>query len=263
MKTFFILFITFLSYTSTAQYHLKFNIEGLKDTTIFLARYLGDRLYYADTTESINGKVEFKKDNYKGGVYALICPGPNYFEFIMADKHIEMETSINSFIPSMKVKKSDENKLFYDYIQFINNKKKQAEAFKAAGNNDDLGKLDKEVKEYQKKLVTKNSTKLTAKILNMSIDPVIPDAFQKNDTLKYRFYLEHFWDNIDLNDERIVHSPVFHNKLNYFFKKLLVQHPDTICTYAHKEVDQIKEGTDLSKYTVHFITYNYETSKII
>ncbi len=58
MKTFFILFITFLSYTSTAQYHLKFNIEGLKDTTIFLARYLGDRLYYADTTESINGKVE-------------------------------------------------------------------------------------------------------------------------------------------------------------------------------------------------------------
>ena len=61
MKIFFILLISLISYSSTAQYHLKFNIDGLKDTTIFLARYLGDRLYYADTTESINGKVEFKK----------------------------------------------------------------------------------------------------------------------------------------------------------------------------------------------------------
>jgi len=157
MKIFLICFISLLSFNSTAQYHLKFNIHGLKDTTIFLARYLGDRLYYADTTESVNGKVEFKKDNYKGGVYALICPGPNYFEFIMSDKQIEMETSINSFIPSMKVKKSDENKLFYDYIQFINIKKKEAEKFKDSGENDELAKLDKQVKDYQKKIVTENS----------------------------------------------------------------------------------------------------------
>ena len=192
MKIFFILLISLISYSSTAQYHLKFNIDGLKDTTIFLARYLGDRLYYADTTESINGKVEFKKDNYKGGVYALICPGPNYFEFIMSDQQIEMETSINSFIPDMKVKKSEENKVFYNYIQFINEKKNQAEVFKAAGNNDELAKLDKEVKDFQKKIVIENGSKLIGKILNMSIDPVIPEAFQKNDTLKYQFYLEHF-----------------------------------------------------------------------
>ena len=263
MKIFFILLISLISYSSTAQYHLKFNIDGLKDTTIFLARYLGDRLYYADTTESINGKVEFKKENYKGGVYALICPVPNYFEFIMSDQQIEMETSINSFIPDMKVKKSEENKVFYNYIQFINEKKNQAEVFKAAGNNDELAKLDKEVKDFQKKIVIENGSKLIGKIINMSIDPVIPEAFQKNDTLKYQFYLEHFWDNIDLSDERIVHSPIFHNKLNYFFKKLLIQHPDSICRHAHKVINQMKEGTDLFKYTVHFITYNYETSKIM
>ncbi len=262
MRYFLILFTVFL-FTSSFSQQLKFKINGLNDTTIFLGRYLGDRLYYADTSYSKNGVVQFKKDNYKAGVYALICPGPKYFEFIMADKEVEMETSIEAFIPAMKVKKSIENKLFYDYIQFINRKKNEAEAYKKAGDNNKLSAVDKEVKAYQKKIVTENKDRLIGKILNMSIDPVIPKEISTNDTLKYKFFLNHFWDNIDLSDSRIVHSPVYHNKLNYFFKKLLIQHPDTICSYAHKIVNQIKEGTDLFKYTVHFITYNFETSKIM
>ena len=262
MRLILFLFFTISSFLSFAQ-QLKFKIDGLNDTTVFLGRYLGDRLYYADTSFSENGIVQFKKDNYKPGVYALICPGPSYFEFIMADKEVEMETTIGSFIPNMKVKKSIENKLFYGYIQFINQKKKQAESFKKTGEKDKLEAIDNEVKAYQRKIVSENKDKLIGKILNMSIDPVIPDEIIENDTLKYKFYLNHFWDNIDLGDARIVHSPVYHNKLNYFFKKLLIQHPDTICRYAHKILSKIEEGTDLFKYTVHFITYNFETSKIM
>ena len=152
MRYFLILFTVFL-FTSSFTQQLKFKINGLNDTTIFLGRYLGDRLYYADTSYSKNGVVQFKKDNYKAGVYALICPGPKYFEFIMADKEVEMETSIEAFIPAMKVKKSIENKLFYDYIQFINKKKNEAEAYKKAGDNNKLSAVDKEVKAYQKKIV--------------------------------------------------------------------------------------------------------------
>ena len=251
-----------LSFQLKAQ-QLKFKINGLNDTTIFLARYLGDRLYYADTSYSKNGIIEFNKKDYKGGVYALICPGPKYFEFIMADEQIEMETSINSFIASMKVKKSIENKIFYDYIQFINKKKKEAEILKKEKGNDALTAIDKEVKSYQKKIVTENKDRLIGKILNMSIDPVIPEELQSNDTLKYQFYVTHFWDNIDLTDPRLVHSPVYHNKLNYFFKKLLIQHPDTICKHAQNVINQLNKESDIFKYTVHFITYNFETSKIM
>ena len=191
MRLILFLFFTFSSFLSFAQ-QLKFKIDGLNDTTVFLGRYLGDRLYYADTSFSENGIVQFKKDNYKPGVYALICPGPYYFEFIMADKEVEMETTIGSFIPNMKVKKSIENKLFYGYIQFINQKKKQAESFKKTGEKDKLAAIDNEVKAYQRKIVSENKDKLIGKILNMSIDPVIPDEIIENDTLKYKFYLNHY-----------------------------------------------------------------------
>ncbi len=272
----FLLLITF-GLNSYAQYNLKFKIDGLSDTTVYLARYLGNRLYYADTTESKNGVAIFSKDNYDGGVYAVICPGPKYFEFIMADKEVEIETSLDNFIKNMNIVKSKENKIFYDYINYINKKKPEAKLVseakaklnpkkdkkKVAELEEKLASIDKEVKSYQKKLVAENKDLLIGRILNMSIDPEIPADIQQNDTLRYKYYKKHYWDNIMLADERLVHSPVFHNKLEFYFQKMLLQQPDTICTNAHNIIGQIKEGSEMFKYVVHYVTYNYETSNIM
>lgn len=261
MKKLILLFTLFSCIGATAQYNLKFKIEGLKDTTVFLARYLGDKLYYADTANSKNGSVTFNKDHYDGGVYAVICPGPKYFEVILAEKSIEIETNMDDFISNMKVKKSEENKVFYDYIKFIGDKKKESQAFK--DDKEKMQALDNEVKNYQKNLVANHSSMLTGKLINMSIDPEIPDEIKDNDTLRYEYYKTHYWDNIDLKDKRLVHSPVFKNKVEFYFKKLLLQQPDTLCEHAHKVIDQIEEGSEMFKYVVHYITYNYETSKIM
>ena len=202
MKKLLLLSILFLTVGASAQYNLKFKVNGLKDTTIFLARYLGDKLYYADTAESKNGLVEFN-NQFDEGVYTLICPGPKWFEIILADKEIEMETSTSNFITNMKVKKSVNNKIFYDYIKFINQKKNEAK-----DKNEDkelMGRLDKEVKAYKKKLVGENKDLLVGKLINMSIDPIIPENIIKNDTLRYKYYKAHYWDNIDLADKRLLH----------------------------------------------------------
>jgi len=277
MKNLLLLIIISIGININAQYKLKFKIEGLGDTTVYLAKYLGNRLYYADTTESKNGVAIFEKDHYDGGVYAVICPGPKYFEFIMADKEVEIHTSLSDFIKNMKVVKSKENKIFYDYIGFINLKKPEAKKLhdeqarldpkkdkKKLKELEEKGKaLDNEVKNYQKKLVAENKDLLIGRILNMSIDPEIPVEIKENDTLRYKYYKQHYWDNIMLSDDRLVRSPVFHNKLEFFFQKMLLQHPDTICDNAHRLISQIKEGTDMFKYVVHYVTYNYETSKIM
>jgi len=277
MKKLIFLLLIGIGINISAQYNLKFKIKGLSDTTVYLARYLGNRLYYADTTQAKNGVATFKKDHYEGGVYAVICPGPKYFEFIMADKTVEIETSMSDFISNMKVIKSKENKIFYDYIGFINIKKPLAQKIgeekakldpkkdkkKIAELDTKSLALDTEVKSYQKKLATENKDLLIGRILNMSIDPKIPEEFKANDTLRYKYYKQHFWDNIMLEDERLVHSPVFHNKLEFYFQKILLQQPDTICENAHNIIEKIKEGTDMFKYVVHYITYNYETSKIM
>ena len=61
-KTLIILFI-FLAPNLFGQQNLNFKISGLKDTTVFLARYFGEKLYYADTAYSKNETVIFDKKN--------------------------------------------------------------------------------------------------------------------------------------------------------------------------------------------------------
>jgi len=262
------------AFTTQAQYKLEFNIKNLPDTSVQLLRYLGDKFYYVDTTESKNGKAVFEKDYYEGGVYAFYT-GKGYFEFIMSDKNVVIETTNGNFIPDMKIKKSDENKVFYAYINFINEKRMAGEGLRAEIEklDEDLDKnkieilreklqgYDKEVKAYQQNLVKEHDGKLIAKILKMSIDIKIPEEL--NDTLKGAYLRDHYWENVDITDKRLARTPVFKQKLETYFKTMMHQIPDTILEHAYKMVDQIEDSSDMMKLVLNYIHITYETSNIM
>ena len=48
----------------------------------------------------------------------VVCPGSKYFELIVTEEDVLMETDLSDFSGKMKVKKSENNKIFYGYIQF-------------------------------------------------------------------------------------------------------------------------------------------------
>ena len=262
MKNLTIILFLFASILSYGQQELKFKINGLKNANIYLARYFGDKLYYADTARSKNGTVVFNKKEFIGGIYAVVCPESRYFEFIMANEDVELETDILDFNGKMKIKKSKNNKLFYEYISFLGSMKERAKTLQGDDSKDKREALDLEVKQYQKNNIL-NKELLAAKVLAMSVDPEIPEEIKDNDSLRYRFYLDHYWDNIDVTDSRIVHTPVYHKKLDFFFKKMIPQISDTICKYSYNLIDKMDPNSDLFKYTVHHITYEYETSNVI
>ena len=109
---------------------LKFKIAGVKDTTVHLAYYFGNKLYYADTSKADkNGMVVFggKKKKYDAGMYAVVVPGNKFFVLVLNNENIFMESDTADFENTMVVKTSNENKLFYDYIQFLNKKKLEAD----------------------------------------------------------------------------------------------------------------------------------------
>ena len=167
-----------------------------------------------------------------GGIYAVVCPNSKYFEFIVANEDVLMETDINDFNGKMKVIKSKNNKIFYDYIRFLGSMKEKMMLISPEKQSEKREELDILVKKFQKDNILANQNILGAKVLAMSIDPEIPENIINNDSLRYRYYLEHYWDNIDVTDNRIVHTPVYHKKLDFFFKKMIPQIPDTICKYA-------------------------------
>ncbi|MBL7962429.1 MAG: DUF5106 domain-containing protein [Flavobacteriales bacterium] len=279
----FILFLLGLPVLTSAQdkRKLEFKITGLKDRdTVYLANYYGNRLYYADTALA-NAKAEVvfaRPSGYKAGIYAVVVPGPKYFEFIADEPEVLMESDREDLNGRMVVKNSVQNKAFYDYIRFLNDKKKEGDAIREKRESStnplqrsmakqQLEDLDLGVRKHQAELVKQYPGTLFSVIVNMGIpteqvELTTPDG--KVDSLaSYYNFRQHFWDNTALTDERIVRTPMFQNKLEEYIGKIVPQIPDTINRLADDLIGRLGTSEELFKFVVHNITYKYETSEIM
>lgn len=261
---------------------LKFRITGAQDSTVYLANYYGNKLYYADTAKADSkGALQFgPKKKFEPGQYAVVVGG-KYFEVIVNNENINMESDVNDLMGKVVVKESKENKLFYDYIAYINAKRKIADPLREKGKalkkddpevqtiKDQLTAIDKEVKAYQQKFVTENPTALAAKIIKLSLDIEIPEAPKNPDgtpvdsLFAYKYAKAHYFDNLDFTDDRLVRSPFFHNKVDSYFKNMVIQVPDTMINEIKRVFPKFEQSKEQFKYVCHKLTYESETSKIM
>lgn len=275
-----ILFTTSLTIINAQKIHIK--VLNEKDTVVHLIKYFGKGLYYADTAVMKNGEVTFDGAKQKAGIMGLLLTGQRYFEFVYNNEAIDLETSGPNFIDNMKVKKSEENKIFIPYVNFITKKKTEAAQlgdernklkpedaqFKTLGEK--IDRLNKEVEVYQNNIMSQHKDKLVAKIVKMSTEIVIPEAPVDakgniiDSSFRFHYYRQHYWDNVDLLDERLVNNPVFHNKLEYFFSKnMMMQHWDTVLYYAFDFCDRLNPKTKTFEYVVGWLTSTYGKSQIM
>lgn len=283
MKIINILILTFSIGISGFAQDLTFKVSGVKDTTVHLVKYVGSKLYYADTAELVNSKVSFDGSKQEPGIMALLMPGQNYFEFIYNNESVHIETKSPDYVEHMVVKKSKENKVFLDYMKHMRANRKKTNQLKselqglAEEEKEKKTKLSKQIQEtgdevlaYQKKLVEKNPNTLVSKIIEMAMDFKIPEGPKDEEgnpidkSFAYKYYRSHYFDHIDFTDDRLVNTPILQNKLEYYYSsKMLIQHPDTIIKYLHPVVDQIPEGSMMYRFFVTNITAHFEKSKIM
>jgi peroxiredoxin len=267
-------------------YNIKITAKGLKPESMCqLARYYGDKQYIIDSGKvNEKGEVTFKgTEKWPQGIYLFVPPGKNkYFDFVMDEgQNFSIETDTADFIRSMKVKGSEENKFFYDYQNFMSGKQKQIEPLQALykkvkDRNKDSAKIvqdkmsviDTEVKAYKNNFIKNNPNTFVAKLFKAMEEPEIPEApilanGRKDSTFAYRYYKSHYFDNFDLTDDRLLRSPIFHNKIKQYMEKLTPQMPDSINVSADYLVERARPNQEVFKYLVYWLTYTYESSKIM
>ena len=267
------------SHISTAQTHekpLDFHVKGAEDTVIYLANYYGSKLYYADTAQSdAEGNIHFKAKPRDAGKYAVVIPGPRFFEIILADgDDVEMTTDTMDFQGKMEVIQSKNNKALYEYVHFLNEKKaekmaieEEAQTAKKKKHKEELLKrmdsLNKEVRQWQEDYVERYSDLFAGKEVNLTLEVQVPDSIEEDRNKAYEYYRDHFWDRADLDDERLVRSPLFAKKLERYMNDVLLQNPDTMIKYMDRLISKVEDEPELFKFIVHRTTYNFETAKIM
>ena len=67
---------------------------------------------------------------------------------------------------------------------------------------------------------------------------------------QYQYYKKHYFDGLDLGDERMVRTPFLQRKLERFFTDLVVQDPDSIAREADLILSRATD-TDVRRYIIY------------
>lgn len=265
-------------------YEIKVKINNLKkNDTIFLAYHMGTQKYLRDTTildDKLTGVFK-GKEKLPGGIYLIVLPNKTYFDIIVNEQFFTVENDTTDFAKNFKSTGSPENKVFYDDLKFIAEKAKQRGDLDAERKNEKtseerkkaideaMKKIDSEVKEYRSNIIKNNPKSFYAKVLKMMEDVQIPDAPKDENgnitdsTFQYRYYKEHYFDNIDFADDRLLRTPILHGKVMYYIEKMTPQAPDSINAALDVVLKKAKANNEMFKFWLIDLLNLYAKSNIM
>ncbi|MGM0612062.1 MAG: redoxin domain-containing protein [Bacteroidota bacterium] len=265
-------------------YKIEVQVEDTQDTIMYLVNYNGDKQYIKDTVDNQgNGTFIFKGDEkLPQGIYLAARQDKNYFEFLVTeDQKFKMSTTYDDMVKNMEVKGSKENKYFYDFLQYANSKNQKIseidKEIKTLLPEDSLKKqklqrkkdsLSQLINDYKENFINEHPETFMAHVYNASRDPEVPEAPEnlsekEKQEWEYNYYTKHYFDNLDLSDERLLYTPVLHQRVSNFINEVLIQDPDTIIKAADRLMKMANGNKKVTKYLTWYITYNAEQSDIM
>jgi thiol-disulfide isomerase/thioredoxin len=268
-------------------YEIPVTISGLQDSTIFLAYHMGDKQYIKDTTRlDKKGYAVFSgEETLPQGIYMIVLPGKQYFEVLMsADQHYSVSCSYTDYFNTLKFSGSDENSAFTAYQkQWVGMQKKATSINKRLQNNRQntdslriLSEMQKKqegsMKSYLHSVIKENNGNLLS-VLVKAMLPVevpaisVPQGSRNPDSLKwvlnYDYNKDHFFDNIDINDERLLRTPILQARLNSFFANVVIQSPDSISKEIDKIIGKVKDNYKVFQFVSVYLFNHFRESEIM
>ncbi len=279
--------LVLVSATTFAQtgYKIDFKIKGIKDTTALLAYYNGEQTYLKDTAK-VDSKGAFTFDGSKPlqqGVFMVVLDKTPLFQFIIGQgQRFMLETSTDDYNAHMVVTGDEDNKLFFEHANFLASKFKKAEplikilrdstlkedAKKEA--REEYTKFTRDVQSYQKDLIAKHPTTLTARLVKSTHEIEVPAPPKKADgtidsTWQFRYYREHYFDNFDLADDALFRlpKPVYQEKVKDYLDRLFLQDADTLTKEIVRLAARVKKNPESYKNFVWTCLIHYQQPKIM
>ncbi len=265
-------------------YKITVKLTGSADTSLLLAHYYGTKQYLDDTAfRNKQGLFVFQgNEKLPDGMY--IIAGQNkskYFDFFLTGTQ-QMEFSCDpvDVVNTMQVKGSDDNKAFFAYIKHLGNMSAEIEPLnkwmKANSNRTDsvdivksrIEAIDKEAKAYIKNFYTSNPDYLSANFVKASneieyLSYITSPEGKVDSSLIYPTYKAHFFDNFTFSDPRLIYTPVFAQKMDFYFDKMVVPTRDSL----ERDIDRVMALASVNKemqtYMAWFLSLKYETSQVM
>jgi peroxiredoxin len=268
-------FLCSAALTAQDAWQIKATIKPFRSGYLFLAHHYGSKQMLVDSAAiDENSTAIFKgKEKLAGGIYMIVYPKKDGWLEVIVDKEQNFSVTADSAsaVTSMTVTGSKDNTLFREYLLYsqkyggeMNELQKQ---YKAATTKADSSKLEaqlqaksKELKAYREKFIQDNPRHLLSSIFKVFKEPSIPEEM-KDQIARNQYFRRLYWDSMDLNDERLIRTPVLQSKYDRFFDDIVPPVPDTLITEVDELMLRTRANEEMKKYTLLHLTDKYVNPK--
>lgn len=270
----------------TEGYNIQLKIVGTERKRCFLVFHYGNQVIVGDTIKlDENGVGAIKGEgSLPGGVYRIMFHKQNYFEFLIGDEqNFTLETDVANYIEYTKVWGSLDNILFNEYQRFLVRQDKiirplnrQLQEAKESKDKEAIRKakaavqaVEEESNAYRAKIAAEYPSCFISSIFRSMPTPDVPEAPKNRqgeaiDSLfELNYTRNHFWDNVDLWDARLIRTPILHGKVKIYLENLTFPQAEPSIQAVDALFAKAKVNDDVFKYVVNQTAKYYQKSNVI
>jgi peroxiredoxin len=255
-------------------------LEGIPAGTAKLVGMWGDQNYIIDSAkvDAAGHFILSRKKTMPSGFYTFLLPGMKQMSILVdKDQRMTLRATAPDFFGTMQVEGSINTQLFYESVRFQNKQEPEMAQTtgimnKSAANSPEFQQAKQrqtqlldERKAYLDGIYKKNPKAFFTKFKTAGQNPDFKEFKKLNgdvDTLRQLLhYRDHFWDNVDFDDDRLLNTPVIANKLKRYIKELTPQHPDSLIKVADPLIRKVINKRQYFKYFANWIALQYENTK--
>jgi hypothetical protein len=271
MKFYAIILLLFIAPAVAAQrgYEIKVTLKPFRNEYVYLGYYYGKQLPVIDSAllnEKSQGVFEGQK-KLGGGIYFITYPDHSVYFNLLIDRNQKFTVVADTSQPSkITFTSSPENTVYTAYLDSIKKMNGKLDSlFKQYQTNkqdsariiEQMENTDAALKKYRKNTSEKDPDGLLALLLKAMADPVVPenDPAAKSDSLfGYKYFKAHYWDNVTFYDDRLLRSPFFEPKLDYYFNQLVYPSADSVNKKIEWMLGYSRINEEMQKFLLmHFI----------
>jgi thiol-disulfide isomerase/thioredoxin len=285
LKYFFVLFcLTAGSMLTVGQgYEIKVKISNLADKQIILGHYLSKSMYPDDTTKlDSKGNGAFRgKKMLPEGMYLIYLPNGRYFDVAIGEDQVfTLETDTVDLINSLVVKGSEENQLFLDFQLYMAGLRMQADSLTQmlktqTDTKEKIQVIAKLKKVNEDRIARIESIKkdhpglFISDFLMATLDVAVPDPPKDehgaviDSTWQYFYYRNHYFDNFNFADPRMLRTPFYEDKIMTYLNKVVPQIPDSLIPQVDYLIEKSRRDSGLFRFMLITLFNYYGKSNIM
>jgi thiol-disulfide isomerase/thioredoxin len=270
------------SASASGGHNINITVTPLKNQWLYLYSYFGKNYQVADST-FLNAQSQgaFKgKNKLGGGIYIAVSDKrTRLFDFLVGDEQNFFVVADTLNLNNVAIKGSKDNELYIAYSAFLAEKAPKLNALQqqlqSAKTSADSAKIrteltngNKELLAYRDDIIKKYPTSMLSLFFQTVKRPEVP-AMPKlangnlDSSYPARYMKEHFWDDVDFSDDRLLRTPFFDPKLEDYYKYYVHPDPDSIIQEVNYMLLSARGGKEMFKYLLGRFTDKYINPEVM